>query len=440
MDANLLKKILEDDTINAEDVRELYEIMQKKKILASYTFPTKPSSDGYYHIHVKDESRKSGRRSIKRKTIGELQDAVYALEKGEKSSVPKTFKYVFESALEERMKYIKNPEKKLSAQNTEVKERNEFKRFFQDTPFASRRIEDINSRDIENICFDILERIELRPKGFANLRSILSKTFKYAYYEGWIKENPYTRVNFQKFKDMLVEATPIEKRSYSEDEIDRMLQYIHEYQSKRPDYLPAYALELQMLCGLRRGEVPPLEWADLHDGQYLEINKEQITVRKIKEDVIVNHTKTHKNRWFPITSDIQEFLVRLKAVHQKYNLRSNRLFPDSTTETGTIASHKIYGCFHTMCKHLGIPLSQDAMKGMHAFRRVGITKVANSKDGNIIMASKLFGNSPQVAMKHYYTGVDMDSARKILEGNQGNQLGNQKVKGEPPETAASQGF
>ena len=61
-------------------------------------------------------------------------------------------------------------------------------------------------------------------------------------------------------------------------------------------------------------------------------------------------------------------------------------------------------------------MSSDFIKGTHAFRRNGITKVANSDGEGLMMASQLFGNSPNVAKKNYYTGLDMEKARAILEG------------------------
>jgi hypothetical protein len=44
-----------------------------------------------------------------------------------------------------------------------------------------------------------------------------------------------------------------------------------------------------------------------------------------------------------------------------------------------------------------------------------VTDVVNAIDGNILIASKLFGNSPEVAKNNYYTGLDMDKAREILD-------------------------
>ena len=53
-------------------------------------------------------------------------------------------------------------------------------------------------------------------------------------------------------------------------------------------------------------------------------------------------------------------------------------------------------------------------KGTHSFRRNAITDVVNASGGNIILASKLFGNSPEVAKKNYFTGIDMQDALECL--------------------------
>ena len=53
-------------------LEELSEIYKMKQILSNYNFPQTPSSDGYYHIYVKDSSRKNGRKAVKDKTLDGL--------------------------------------------------------------------------------------------------------------------------------------------------------------------------------------------------------------------------------------------------------------------------------------------------------------------------------------------------------------------------------
>ena len=68
-----------------------------------------------------------------------------------------------------------------------------------------------------------------------------------------------------------------------------------------------------------------------------------------------------------------------------------------------------------MCKKLDIQIDRECIKGTHSFRRNAITKAVNNSGGNIIMASMLFGNTPDVAEKNYYAGLDLDEAKKVLE-------------------------
>ena len=67
-----------------------------------------------------------------------------------------------------------------------------------------------------------------------------------------------------------------------------------------------------------------------------------------------------------------------------------------------------------MCKKLNIEISKVFIKGTHSFRRNAITDVINSTNGNILLASQLFGNTPEVARKNYYTGINLDEALNAL--------------------------
>ena len=67
-----------------------------------------------------------------------------------------------------------------------------------------------------------------------------------------------------------------------------------------------------------------------------------------------------------------------------------------------------------MLKKLGIEVSAECIKGTHSFRRNAITDVVNATNGNIIMASQLFGNSPEVAKKNYYTEINFSEATNAL--------------------------
>lgn len=413
---NLLTNLQNNDTITLRDVRILYAMKEKEELLSKYTFPTHTGGDGYYRIYVKDTTKKSGRKQLFAKTLDELQDKVYQYEKGVLGNGRKTFADVFNFVEQDKRKYIKDSVKLLSVENTILRDHSEYKRFFEDTEFSQMYIDTITRKDIEDIIFFNLSRYELRKKGFSSLKSILRGVFRKAFTEGWILENEFERVDMKKYDSMIVADVPINQRCHSNTTVNQILAYLHEYQKKKPFYLPAYALELQILMGLRRGEVPPLEWEDINDS-FIQINKEQITVKKTKtmkeHFAIVPHTKTYVDRYFPITDALADFLQRLKAVHQKYYPDSKYLFP-ADSANGVITNNTIYDFYRRTCKKLNIEVNSDFRKGTHSFRRNAITDVINSSGGNVVLASKLFGNSPEVAKKNYFTGIDMDDALNCL--------------------------
>ncbi len=209
------------------------------------------------------------------------------------------------------------------------------------------------------------------------MRGILSSVFRFAYEQYWILDNPYSRIDFRKYNDMLLRDTATTLRAHSSAEIDRMLEYLHGRQEKKPEYIPAYALELQILVGLRRGEVAPLQWTDIEDTR-IHISKEQLSIKGTEECIIVSHTKTYVDREFPITDDVSEFLSRLRAVHDTYYSDSPYLFPDYSNKNGVINNNVVYHLYSRMCKVLGIKISKEYTKGPHSFRRNGITKVCNA--------------------------------------------------------------
>ena len=404
------------DNMDLRDAREIYMHIEKRELIKNYSIPERPGKDGYYRIYVKDETKKGGRRQVFGKTKEELIDKLYSFEKGVTGRARKTFAEVYELSLEEKLKYVKAADKKISRQNTINKNRSDYKRYFAGTDFENKYIDAITKNDVEGVVYLNLERYSLRDKAMCSLKGILRAAFCFAYEQYWITDNLYTRVNFNKFNGMIEQNVSNDKRVHSELEVVRILDAIHEHQAEKPDYMPAYALEMQILIGCRRGELAPLRRMDVHsDGIW--IWREQISVKRYNDVPehwqIVEHTKTYKDRLFPRTDSLNEFLERLYAVLDKYYPDSDYLFPDDT-ELGVINNNTVYRLYHRICRKLGIRISREEIKGTHSFRRNAITDVVNATGGNVILASQLFGNSPAVACKNYYTGVDTGTALTAL--------------------------
>lgn len=399
------------DTLSLEDMRKVYTMKENELLLSSYTFPKVPSSDGYYHIYVADTSKKSGRKQLKDQTIGGLKEKVLLHEKGISGRSRKTFKDVYEITKEKKLLYIKSAEKKISAENTILRTDSDYRRFFSNTDFEKMFIDDITHKDIEAICLANLMKYSLRKKAFDSLRAILNSVFTLAYREYWINDNMYLRVDFKSFRNMFVESTPTSERVHSDDEVSAIIKELHRKQLSRPKYSSVWALELQILMGTRRGELPPFRWCDITENG-INITQEQLT--RGNDFIIVPHTKTNKDRIFPLSEDIKDFLERLKAMQDKYYPNSKYLFP-AKNKYGVITNRAVYSVYRGICQKLGIEIQKDVIRGPHSFRRNAITDVINATNGNSILAAALFDNSPEVAKSNYFTGVNLAFAKEILD-------------------------
>lgn len=370
--------------------------------------------DNRWHTTIVDESNIHGRRQIARKKKCDLEHFLlehYYLPETDHVQTQKTFEDIFYLVQERKLRLIKNPEKIPSAQNTHLKAKSDFKRYFADTNFITMPIDEITKKDIEDICLYNLERYDLKKKAFASLRGILKSVFDMAYSEYWVSDNVYQRVDFSLFKNMYIPETPIDNRMHPTDEVYAIIQELHRKEKTRPMYSSIWALEMQILMGARRGELPPLTWDDISD-TCICISKEQLTSGN--NFVIVNHTKNYKPRYFPLTNDLKDFLVRLKSMHSKYYPDSVYLFP-ANTANGTITNRAVYLVYRGICRKLGIDKPKNVIRGPHSFRRNAITDVVNETNGNIVMASELFGNTPEVAKQHYFAGIDLSVATTILD-------------------------
>ncbi len=165
---------------------------------------------------------------------------------------------------------------------------------------------------------------------------------------------------------MLVDSTSTQERVHSEEDIRKMLEYLHDLQVKDPANVRAYALKLQILVSCRRGEVAPLRKSDVYPTGIF-ISREQLTIRRAgnvpEHWKIVGHTKNGENRIFPMDDHLKEFLQRLCAMLDTYYPGTPYLFPDKTQKNGVINNNVVYRLYRSICKKLGIMFSETSLKG-----------------------------------------------------------------------------
>ena len=420
--SSLLAKLnndMADGNMDSGIARELYEVMRDNEILSHYTFPKTRSSDGFYHIQVKDPTKPSGRRQIKSNNIDSLRAKVLDHEHGVNGQSRKTFRDVYVITQEKTLRYVKDPNKKLSVMNSVSRHYQSYERFFVGTEFERKYIDEITVNDIEQVCLFNLERYDLRARAFGSMRAIISTAFKLAFKEHWVEENTSNRMDYAdpQLKNMILPNVLIEDRAHTEDELVNLYRACIEKLSSRDSLFTARALKFQILTGLRRGEVCPLRWTDIKVSKkgtpFIEISQEMIEVKKSKVNpksycTIVPHTKTDKDRRIPVWDELQEVLDELKVAHDKYFPESPYLFP-AENESSCLNLHSVYNFYYRLCTKLGITICRDEIKGTHSFRRNFAERIDDPE-----MSSKLLGNDERVLKSNYFDGLNLENAREVL--------------------------
>lgn len=399
----------ENDMMSLEDARARYLMEERKIILNGYTFPSKPSSDGYYHINVKDNTKKGGRKQLKARTLEELADKVYKHEKGISGRTRKTFREVFELVEERKLSLVKDEIKKEKAKRTSDRHRCDYRRYFDGTAFERMFVDEITEHDIEAVVEMNLTRYDLKKKALDNnMKSLLKSVFDLAFKQRWTDENVFLRVDFEQFKNMTEKSAPIRERMHSDEDIRRMKKYIAEKHRKDPGYLPAYALELQMEIGLRRGEVPTLSEKDIRTREIGDIKITSIKVNKelLRSNHIDPTTKTGKDREVILTQTALNIIEAVRFQKARKGWKTDNLFPaekTATNQSGVISYDAVADFYNRMCRKLGIDTDKDLMKGTHAFRRTVETNLRNNGI-NAQATGEYLGHDARVGDKHYYGG------------------------------------
>lgn len=417
--------------ITLEEAAEIQRKMKNiTKILENITFPSAPCKDGYFYIKLSNPHQKGKRKTLKAKTITALREKAYEYILQVQICKP-TFKELFNLAEQNRIDITQDVEKSVSVKHTNSKHLSRYNKFIAGTDFEMMPINKITVCDITALVENNIKSGKLKKKkALSEFIAILNEVYKYAFTHDDIL-NPYDSVldkmDWEVYRNSLEDITPPSQRAFSDLQIKQILEEINKKHEKNPDYMPAYALELIIMTGLRRGEVPVLKRSDIeyleqYNAYILNVTREQLVShepsnkpgKKYKEVYIeVNHTKTHKDRSIPITGDMKAFIDHVLTICDTYYPDSEYLFP-ARNDIGCLTVNMVYNYFRRILQRLNIPMSHDLTKGTHAFRRTVGTDLLNNSNGNIELVADILGNSPDVIRKNYKINTNIEKGLAVF--------------------------
>lgn len=221
-------------------------------------------------------------------------------------------------------------------------------------------LDEIKPSDIHSLVFDKIEGVSLEARHGVLKR--LKRVFSMAVEDGIISKNPATEIKVK------VPESP--QAVLNRTEINTLL---YEAKSRKHRYYNHWALAL--LTGLRKGELIALTWSDI------DFENRVIAVTKSWSKLDgIGPTKSTKNRYVPISSELERFLKELRS-------------QSHLNEGQVLEQHKdwLYGdaakVLKDFCKKIGITLIK-----FHDLRATFITQML-LKGVAVAKVMKIVGHS-----------------------------------------------
>lgn len=410
-----LKEILQflndSGTIDLAYIQEQMEMKKREELLKKHKYRIWFSEkEQVWYTTLPDDTKKSGRKNIKRKDKNELLKAVanfYSITKIKEEKKERTIETLFYEYIDHKSREV--------CQATIKRTMTDWKRFYQpETEFIYKRIEEITKIDIDNFFNKVIDNYELKKKAFYNMCGILKQMLEYAVDAEYIDKNPY-RVKINR-KKLVSNKKFSEREVYTEEEKKMLIMEMERRLEQNPANTAPLAVLLDFELGVRKGEILAISTDDI-DGDQIHIHK-QLVGKFDTTDLrnitcvgyeIVDYTKSEDgDRWVPLTKKAKEIIERVEKINHMYGYSfRNLLFcrAGKCMHPSAIDAQIKRGC-----EYIGI-----RVKTMHKIRKTYASNLLH-EGINLSAVKDLLGHSDEATtLKHYIYNTDSkDETKKAV--------------------------
>ncbi len=266
--------------------------------------------------------------------------------------------------------------------------------------FGKHKIDQIKQLDIQ-MYFNKQSK-KLSVGSLKKHKMALNKIFEYAVLNDLCTKNPVTMIKITS------EVKRVEKRTYTKDEYEKVLEYTHEHR---------YGLDVYMLLeyGLSRSELLGLMWEDIDfENKLMYINRGVTDVQNAnteKMEVVIGEPKNDfRKRVIPIKEETVNFLNSCLN-NSKFVICNSR----NTVCSPRTWSRRHYDVFmqdmheHYKKQGLDIPILNP-----HELRHTRATIWVNDGE-NIFAVADVLGHADLKMLRKRYAHADAESTRKLLK-------------------------
>ncbi|WP_026528475.1 tyrosine-type recombinase/integrase [Butyrivibrio sp. VCD2006] len=391
------------DIMNLEKEELMNKLLKK---VHKYKITPPRNKNERWSTYIPDPKSPHGRKLVRKQTETQLIKFLldfYQIGEGQSQM---TVSELFPKWIEYKRQFINVSNLKQSISPSTIRRyEREFDKYFADTELADMVISEITTPQLQSILSTIIKENHLSEKNASNLIGYIRGIFAYAYDNEYIEKDPAKRMD-RKLLLSGCKFTPPKsdhERVITEDEIIALSFAIREHETQYPHYMPDYAIELALLTGMRVGEIVCIKWSDIdenHHAIHIVRSEHRLDYSDRPSEIVIGRTKNGKTRTFPLTSQISELLVRIKAL----NHFSSEGYIFTREDGHRYTGHDVGCAVCRRAKEAGIDKTS-----IHEIRRT-VSSHLNTKLKNETVGEML-GHSAQVNAYYYDYSIASNSQK-----------------------------
>lgn len=304
--------------LNILDIDNVLKKVMSKKIeyiekIHPFAITPPKDSKGRWQTYYKENGK---RKIIRAKNKEDLLKKLLLLYAKQSDYSKITFDCVFNKWLE-----YKTP--LTSSVNTITRYKQRYLKYLKTSNINNLPIKDLGEMILEKEFNRIVKEYQLSRKEWVNVNTIIKGVFNYAYRNKYIDCNPLENVKILvKFKQ--VSRKPANQLTFNTEEKISLEQFLDVKYQETED-LSYLAVKVNLYLGLRVGELVALKWSDISDNE-LHVVREEVRNQETGIYNVVEHTKTHTDRFVFIVPKVQKLLALIsKESDYIFTRNCNRL-------------------------------------------------------------------------------------------------------------------
>ena len=272
-----------------------------KKVLEQHPYAiTPPTNDGgRWQTFYKDSSGK--RKNIKASTKEELVKKLIKIYSTNMYLDKMTFEQLFDEWLPYKRTITDSP-------NTIKRHIQHYNKYFRTSKLNSMRISSIDELTLEEICNSLVKDHNLSRKEWTNIKGIIKGMFEYALRKKYILINPVPNIHINvKYRQVVKKSG--KTQTFNTDELNSLNNYLDMMYTETGD-TAFLCVKVNFYLGLRVGELVAIRWEDIDDS-HIHIVREEIRNQETNTYEVVDHTKTHTDRYIDIPNKAKEVFAMI---------------------------------------------------------------------------------------------------------------------------------